>query len=120
MPREDVHALIRLQRAKQSGPAAFPPLGDEMLEFFKHNVQQRQTKLARIAQTWANLVPEILSDHCALHGLSRGTLTVLVDSSSHLYELKQLLLAGLTDQLLLACKTSGLRKISLKPGSPRD
>jgi hypothetical protein len=43
-------------------------------------------------------------------------LTVIVDSSSHLYELKQLLLAGLQQQLLLACKSSGLRKIALRPG----
>jgi len=48
--------------------------------------------------------------------LHRGTLMVLVDSSSHLYELKQLLLAGLDQQLLLACKSTGLRKISLKAG----
>ena len=46
----------------------------------------------------------------------RGSLTVLVDTASHLYELKQLLLAGLQQQLLLACKSAGLRKISLKPG----
>jgi hypothetical protein len=48
--------------------------------------------------------------------LNRGTLTVLVDSSAHLYDLKQLLLAGLEKQLLLACKSAGLRKIALKPG----
>ena len=39
-----------------------------------------------------------------------------MDSSSHLYELKQLLLAGLQQQLLLACKPAGLRKVMLKPG----
>jgi len=41
---------------------------------------------------------------------------VIVDSAPHLYELKQLLLAGLEQQLLLACAVSGLRKINLKPG----
>ena len=48
--------------------------------------------------------------------LAPTALTVLVDSSSHLYELKQLLLAGLQQQLLLACNAAGLRKITLKPG----
>ena len=41
------------------------------------------------------------------------------DQDSHykdLYELKQLLLAGLEQQLLLACKAAGLRKITLKSG----
>ena len=45
-----------------------------------------------------------------------GTLTVHVDSSAHLYELRQLLLAGLQDQLLLACAGNGLKKITLKRG----
>jgi hypothetical protein len=58
----------------------------------------------------------MLAEHCALEGYSRGTLTVIVDSSTHLYELKQLLLAGLEEQLKLACKSAGLRKINLKHG----
>jgi hypothetical protein len=33
-----------------------------------------------------------------------------------LYDLKQLLLAGLEKQILIACKSTGLRKISLKMG----
>jgi hypothetical protein len=57
-----------------------------------------------------------LDAHCALESLNRGTLTVIVDSASHLYELKQLLLAGLQDQLLLACRSTGLRKVALRPG----
>ncbi len=56
------------------------------------------------------------NEHCALDSFSKGVLTVLVDSSPHLYQLKQLLLAGLNQQLLLACKSAGLRKIVLKPG----
>jgi hypothetical protein len=87
-----------------------------MVEFFRHSVSRRQTKLTKIAEAWIRLVPETLSDHCALEGFNRGTLTVLVDTSSHLYELKQVLLAGLEEQLLLACRGAGVRKISLKPG----
>jgi len=91
-------------------------LGPEMVSFFKQSVQKRHTKLSKIAECWSALVPETLNDHCALESFSRGSLTVVVDSSSHLYELKQLLLAGLQDQLLLACRSTGLRKIALKPG----
>jgi hypothetical protein len=87
-----------------------------MVQFFKQSVERRQGKLAKIAECWGALVPDTLNDHCALEGLSRGALTVLVDSSSHLYELKQLLLAGLQQQLLLACKGAGLRKINLRSG----
>jgi hypothetical protein len=108
--------LARLHQFKQSRPATHAPLGPEMVSFFKHSVEKRHTKLAKIAECWGALVPETLNDHCALESLSRGSLTVIVDSSSHLYELKQLLLAGLEQQLLLACKSAGLRKITLKPG----
>ncbi|MGB7156754.1 MAG: DciA family protein [Tepidisphaeraceae bacterium] len=109
--------LSRLQRVKQqSRPPTHAPLGPEMVSFFKQSVSKRHTKLSKIAECWGALVPETLNDHCALESLSRGSLTVIVDSSSHLYELKQLLLAGLEQQLLLACKSAGLRKITLKPG----
>ena len=108
--------LKRLSRIKS--PARKPPvrIGPEMLDFFQQSVQKRQTKFTKIAQCWSILVPELLNDHCALESFNRGSLTVIVDSSSHLYELKQLLLAGLLQQLLLACKSAGLRKITLKPG----
>ncbi len=108
--------LARLQRVKQSQPRPIAPLGPEMISFFKQSVSKRHTTLSKIAECWAALVPETLNDHCALESLSRGSLTVIVDSSSHLYELKQLLLAGLEQQLLLACKSGGLRKITLKSG----
>ena len=108
--------LKRLARVKQTTPPTGSPLGPEMIDFFKHSVQKRQTKLTQIAECWARLVPEMLSEHSALESFSRGTLTVVVDSASHLYELKQLLLAGLERQLLLACSASGLRKVVLRRG----
>ena len=85
----------RLARVKRSDRNSAAPIGPEMLHFFQHSVQKRQTKLSQLAACWAQLVPETLSDHCSLESLSRGTLVVMVDSASHLYELKQLLLAGL-------------------------
>jgi len=115
-PQPGDAALQRIQRAKQRDNHVGEPLGPEMIGFFKQSVEKRQTKLAKIAECWSVLVPETLNDHCALESLSRGTLTVIVDSSSHLYELKQLLLAGLQQQVMMACKSAGLRKITLKPG----
>ena len=108
--------LARLWRVKRSGSPSLERLGPGLVEFFKRSVARRQTKLTRIAEAWEKLVPELLSRHCALEGFNRGSLSVIVDSAPHLYELKQLLLAGLEQQLLLACGSSGLRKINLKPG----
>jgi hypothetical protein len=108
--------IRRMQRYKSQGQPATIALGPEMVEFFKQSVAKRQTKLEKIAEGWSALVPNLLNDHCSLEGFSRGTLTVMVDSSSHLFDLKQLLLSGLEAQLQLACKSAGLRKIALRPG----
>lgn len=108
--------LKRLAQVKQTKRKDSSPLGPDLLTFFKNNVQKRQTKFGKIADCWSHLVPEFLDRHCALDTFHRGHLTVIVDSSSHLYELHQLLRAGLEQQLLLACRSAGLRKISVKPG----
>jgi hypothetical protein len=108
--------LRRLSRLKAYTPATAPALGPELVSFFKNAVQKRQTKLAKIAECWNQIIPPTLSEHCSLESLNRGTLTVLVDSSPHLYQLKEVLLAGLEKQLQHNCKSAGLRKVSLKPG----
>ena len=116
MERSSDRELRQLDHYKR-GPAQPEPLiGPEMVAFFKQSVQKRHTKLSQIAECWGRLVPEALNEHCSLESYSRGSLCVIVDSSSHLYELKQLLLAGLQQQLLIACKSAGLKKITLKPG----
>ncbi|MGD0463310.1 MAG: DciA family protein [Tepidisphaeraceae bacterium] len=119
MPSRASHStdeLRRMHRFKSQSKPIAAALGQEMIDFFKQSVAKRQTKLEKLAESWGRLVPQILSEHCALESFTRGTLTVMVDSSSHLYELKQLLLSGLEQQLLIACKSAGLRKITLRPG----
>lgn len=94
-----------------------PPqtLGESLVSFYKSTVQ-RTRKFAGIGEVWETLVPPDLNDHCCLESYRAGTLTVLVDSSPHLYRVKQLLLAGLQKQMLDECRVQGLRKISLRPG----
>jgi hypothetical protein len=109
----------RIARIKQSAPKETPLLGPDVVSLFKQ-LEKRDRKLGKIADCWVQLVPRLLQEHTALEGFSRGTLSVLVDSSAHLYDLKQLLLAGLEKQLILACKSAGLRKVNLKPGRWQD
>jgi len=113
--REDAE-LKRLYDVKRAPAQPSGALGPELVSFFKQSVQKRQTKLAKIAECWERLVPPMLAEHCALDSLKAGALTVLVDSSAHLYDLKQLLLAGLQQELLVACRSAGLRKITLRAG----
>src|SRR5205809_7255088 len=114
--RADEAELRRISRVKQTTRSLESTLGVEMVDFFKHSVQKRQSKFAKIGECWSKIVPQTFCEHTSLESFTKGTLTVLVDSASHLYELKQLLLAGLQQQLLLACKSAGLRKIALTPG----
>ena len=108
--------LRRLAAAKGAAHSSGGALGSEVVQFFKHSVDKRQRKFGKIAACWAQLVPEKLAEHCALESLHRGALVVMVDSASHLYELKQMMLGGLENQLKLACSSAGLRKVTLKPG----
>ncbi len=116
-PRHREAELSRLARVKKTEPYDAAALGPELISFFKVSVEKRNAKFSKIADAWAKLVPQALADHSALESFARGTLAVVVDSSSHLYELKQLLLAGLEKQLLLACSSAGLKKVTLKRGS---
>src|SRR4051812_1351291 len=108
--------LRRLDRVKRIDRPTGELLGPSMVQFFKQSVEKRHTKLGKIADVWDQLIPKLPNEHCPLESFSRGSLTVIVDSSSHLYELKQLLLAGIQQHLFLACRSAGLRKINLKPG----
>src|ERR1700722_14267773 len=108
--------LRRLGRIKRREPAAIEQIGPALLGFYRESVEKRQPKLQRVADAWQQLVPEHLCAHCSLEGFSKGTLKVLVDSSAHLYELKQLMLSGVHDQMTIACKAAGLRKIVLRLG----
>jgi hypothetical protein len=108
--------LRRLMAAKKASHAMGEKLGVEVVHFFKQSVDKRQRKFGKIAHCWAQLVPENLAEHCALESLHRGVLTVMVDSASHLYELKQLMLEGLEKQLKMTCPSANLKKVMLKPG----
>lgn len=91
-------------------------LGDEVVKLFTHNIEKRQKKFGTVGEAWIAIVPENLQTYAELSSLVRGTLTVIVDGSSRLYQLKQAMLAGLQDQLIHACRGAGLRKITLKAG----
>lgn len=110
----------RIARVKQDQNArALPPqIGQELIAFFKKEIQKPHTKLGDIAGCWQQMVPERILVHTSLDGFVGGTLRVLVDTPSHLYELKNLLLGGLEKKILDACRKHGLRRITLKPGRP--
>ena len=117
-PKEQAETaeLKRLQRWKTTRAYTPHVLGQDAIDLFNDQIKKRHAKFGKLAEAWETLVPAMFQPHTYLATFSRGTLSVNVDSSSHLYELKQLLLSGLEDQLLLACRGQGLKKIAIKRG----
>ena len=108
--------LRRLFRWKSARPYSPRVLGEEAIELFNTQIKRRHAKFGKLSEAWDTLVPAMFQEHTMLASFVRGTLIVHVDSSPHLYELKQLMLAGVEDQLLLACRGEGLKKLALKRG----
>jgi hypothetical protein len=117
---DDEAILRRMTRFKARQIPAAKSLGDEMLAFFKRDVQRRIPKLESLSLAWRQIVPDLFHPHTCLESFTSGTLTVMVDSSSHLYELRRVMLAGTEKKLLAACKSAGLRKVVLKRGTWTD
>jgi hypothetical protein len=107
--------FVRMAQAKMHKPAPTPRLGESLVAFYRQTVQQTR-KFAGIGQVWETLIPPEINEHCCLQSFRAGTLTVLLDSSPHMYRLKQLLLSGVQKQMVELCRAQGLRKIALKPG----
>lgn len=112
---EEEAQFVRMAKAKARAPKPAEKLGDSLVGFYKASVE-RTRKFAGIGQAWETLVPPEMLEHCCLQSYRGGVLTVLVDSSPHLYRLKQLLLAGLDKQMREICRKEGLKKITIRPG----
>ncbi len=112
---EDEARFVRMSQAKTRHRPGTPKIGDSLVQFYKGAVQ-RTRKFAGIGEVWETLLPPDLLAHTCLDSYRAGTLTVLVDSSPHLFRVKQLLLGGLEKKLLELCRKDGLRKIALRPG----
>ena len=116
MHDHDLANLRRLDTAKRDTSTTGSSLGEAVAALFHKQVEKRHTKMGVVAEAWSRVVPESLQEHACIESLSRGRLTVLVDTAAHLYQLRQLLLAGLENQILASARGSGVRRIALKRG----
>jgi predicted nucleic acid-binding Zn ribbon protein len=65
----------------------------------RHVLAKRVRQLSKLASAWDEVIPPSIRDHTALEGFNRGTLTVLVDSAPHRFQLQMLLDGGLLGEL---------------------
>jgi hypothetical protein len=110
--------LRTVWQQRQFGPPAVP-LAQPLALLMKHTLGRRVRQLGRLAEVWEEVLPEELAAHTALDGLRNGTLTVLVDSSPHRFQLRQLLDGGLLAEIR-ARFSGALNKVRLVPGQFTD
>ena len=90
-------------------------LAAPMAILMKHKLGKKVRQLSKLAGVWDDVLPGTIRNHTALESFQRGVLTVLVDSSSHRYQLQTLLAAGLLKEI--QTRFAGpLNKIRLVPG----
>lgn len=108
----------RLARVRQSRVRADP---DQSLDFlaktFQRDVARPHKQLASLTEVWEALVPAPVVARTALEGLSRGTLSVAVDSSATLDALDRLLRSGLKVEIIRAHRGPAIRRIKLRVDS---
>lgn len=90
-------------------------LGQSVNSLMKHTLAKRVKQLGKLAEVWDELIPDAIREHTALESFHRGTLTVLVDSASHRFQLQTLLMGGLMHELQ-ARFDGAINKVRLIPG----
>jgi hypothetical protein len=90
-------------------------LAGPMAVLMKHKLGKKVHQLSKLAVVWDEVLPATIREHTALDSFRRGVLTVLVDSSSHRYQLQTLLAAGLMKEIRSRF-IGALDKIRLIPG----
>ena len=70
-------------------------------------------KLARVTEVWHHVVPGHLLPHCTLVSLERGRLVVKVDTAAAMFDVSEAMADGLEQQILAACRGTGLKRIVL-------
>ena len=102
----------RRSRAKSKGAQR---LGEILIELMDGQVSPRQARFAAVAELWRELLPEELARHCKIAGISGGQLSVVVDSPSHMHELR-LCSVELLEELQQRCSRARIERIKIIAG----
>jgi predicted nucleic acid-binding Zn ribbon protein len=91
------------------------PLRESLAFLMKYTLGKRVRQLGRLTEVWEEVIPPGILEHTALEGMRGGVLTVLVDSSPHRFQLRQLLDGGLLAEIRTRFR-GPLNKVRLVPG----
>jgi hypothetical protein len=91
------------------------PIGEAVAKFMEpgpSGLKQRYETGGQIRALWAQLLPEVLAQHCRIVDLSGGLLTVEADSPSFLYEMR-ISSQQLVKFLRQGCPSAKIREIKV-------
>ncbi len=91
------------------------PLAKPLGQLMNNTLAKRVRQLSSLAAVWDEVIPASLREHTALETFHNGTLTVMVDSASHRFNLRTLLSGGLLREIQARCPQP-INKIRLVPG----
>ena len=74
-------------------------IGQPLTLFMRHTLAKKVRQISKLAAIWDAMIPEAIREHTALESFNRGTLTVLVDSAAHRFQLQMLLGGGLKTEI---------------------
>ena len=107
--------VIRGASRRRARPGSAVSLGDALIELMQDEVAPQQRRFASIVRLWSQLLPAELHGHCRVVDISAGSVKVLVESPSYMYEL-QLCASAVLKELQQACPEARLQKIKLAVG----
>lgn len=90
-------------------------LGKPVAMLMKYQLAKKARQFGSLGVIWDEIIPQQMRDHTSFESFTRGTLTVMVDSSAHRFQLDRLLKSGLQKEIQ-ARFTGALNKIKLVPG----
>ena len=114
-PRHLDQAQRELEERRQQ--RVFPPRDDSMAfvsAMFKRDIARPFKQLGELVELWEQLLPAELVAATRLESLSRGVLSVAVDSSARLYDLDRRLREGLERELITRHRGPAFRRVKLR------
>lgn len=110
---EQLYNTVRWRAKSNSSKAKH--LGEVVKQLMENRISPQQARFAKVIELWSCLLPAELRRHCKLADISAGQLKVLVDSSTHLYEL-QLCSSQLLKEVQLQCPKARIKEIKFAIG----
>ena len=106
----DCEQLRNITKWRTRQPKQAAKLGNVINKLLENKISPLQAKFELIIELWNQLLPEELSQHCRITGISGGQLKVLVDSPSFASQLRWYS-ASLLEEIKHQCPQARIKNI---------